>query len=627
MTMSSTSRLPAVLVVCSFLIASSVIVLSARNNSEDGISRFLPAFQSEQELRFFVRDSISGHYLGDASFGSSGERLALDSKGAAHSETNIQVAGVDEADVVKTDGKFIYIASWDRVTVVEAYPVARLSNVSCIHSDDLAASMVSETHASIWGLFVTQRNLVIIWTWSEPQQDPVLYLRADVKVAGTAAGPVTAVSIVDLSDAKDPMIESSLGVSGYPMSARMIDDTVYVIAQQSVWWNEDVGLPQAWTGSHHEEVPMARIHYDPETSDANSFINILSVDTSTGASSYQSVLSGWSSTVYMSESALYLTFPKWDWNTVGVLSDQETGHTTIYKLTVSGLVMSAAGKGEVAGYLNDQYSMDEKDGFLRVTTTNSWSSRACNVFVLNDTLGLVGSLRGIAAGETVTASRFVGDTLYLVTFRSVDPLFVIDLGDPAQPTVLGELTIPGFSSYLHPVDANHILGIGTENGSAKFSLFDVTNPSAPIEESKYVVPGNSWTDASWDPKAVLFDAEKELLVVPIHSYSYDQGFSYTSENYAAVFRVAAEQGIELRGTVSHGQGMMSYYDTFQDYYCYFDYSVTRSLYIADCLYTVSQTMVKANYLSDLSPVGSLVYYVPYHPIPDPIPSYNISRSM
>ena len=626
MNMSNGSRLPAVLVVCSFLIASSVIVLSARDNAEDGLSRFLPAFHSEQELSSFVHDSVSGHYLEDASYGSSEVRLALGSKGAVHSETNIQVAGVDEADVVKTDGKFIYIASSDRVTVVEAFPVSELSNVSCIHSDDLTDTMVGDAHANVWGLFVTQSDLIIIWTWSE-QQRQFLDLEAGVKVASASTGPVTAVSVVDLSDIKDPKIERSFGVSGYPMSARMIGDVVYVIAQQSVWWNEEVGMPQVWTGSDHGDISVDRIHYDPETSDASSFVNVLSIDTSAGASDYESILSGWSSTVYMSESALYLTFPKWNWSTVQMLSDEDTGHTTIYKLVVNGMEMSAAARGEVAGYLNDQYSMDERDGFLRVTTTNSWASRACNVFVLNESLSVAGSLRSIAPGETVTASRFVGDTLYLVTFRSIDPLFVIDLRDPARPSVMGELTIPGFSSYLHPVDANHILGIGTENGSAKFSLFDVGNPFAPIEESRYVVPGNSWTDASWDPKAVLFDAEKELLVVPIHSNSYDQGYSYISENYAGIFTVSAENGIELRGTIPHWQGTGSYYDTNYGYYCYFDYSVSRSLYISDCLYTISQTMVKANSLSDLSPMGSLVYNAPSHPIPDPNAVYDTNRSV
>ncbi len=622
------SKLPAVVLVCSFLIASSVIVLSARESASDGLSRFLPAFQSELQLRQFIEDSASGHYLGNATFGSSGSELrqTFDMSKATHSETNIQVAGVDEADIVKTDGRYIYVASTDRVTVIDAYPAADLSNVSCIHADDLSDPIVPGTYASVWGLFVTDHDLVIIWTMSGPYSQRVDFYPS-VDLVKVPQSPATVISLVDLEDIAHPSVRTSVGISGYPMAARMMGDLVYLVTQDSVWWMEDVRVPQIWTGSSHQEMSFERIHYDPETADANSFVNILTLDTSSGGSDSVSVLAGWSGTVYMSQTALYLTFPKYQWEGVMIMAGgQDTGHTTIYKLAADGLKMSAVARGDVAGYLNDQYSMDEYEGLLRVTTTNSWSARACNVFVMNETLTVIGSIEGLAERETVMASRFVGDTLYLVTFRSIDPLFVIDLKQPTQPTILGELTLPGFSSYIQPVDENHLLGIGTENGSAKLSLFDVTDPFHPFEVTKYVIQGDSWTDAASDPKAVLFDKEKELLVLPIHTYFYE--YCYTSgsstsssESYAGVFRITSES-LELRGKISHDeQGTLGYYSQY-GYYTYYGPEIRRSLYIADCLYTISQTVVKANNLSNLSPAGSLVYFQMSPPtLPEPIPVY------
>lgn len=613
MTMSTPTRLIAAVIVVSLVFVSSVLVVAIKYGDSDGLSRYLPTFQTRGQLKSFIQDSASDDLSYKGSYGGQ-PSLAEDRQLAPHSETNVQVAGVDEVDKVKTDGAYIYIASSDRVTIVNAYPPSELSNVTCIHSDDLSSAIMPEAYVSIYGIFVQPQKLMVIWSMSQPWS--FIDSKPISSEARTDYGPVTMVSAFDLTDIKDPVLDWAVGVSGYPSAARMVGDAVYVISQNSVWWYDDVVLPEVWSGANHVPLALDRIYYDPETMDASSFINVLAVKVSDGQSSCEAILSGWASTIYMSESALYITFPKWQWvvrswdvRTLAV--EEDTGRTTIYKLVVDGLSLTAAARGDVKGFLQDQFSMDEKDGLLRVATSSSWTNRSSNVFVLNEQLNVIGFLEGIAPSEVVTSSRFVGDTLYLVTFRSRDPLFVIDLSKPTKPTVLGELTIPGFSSYLHPVDANHILGIGSENGSVKLSLFDVSDPMKPKEVSKWLDVSNSWSEASWDHKAVLFDSEKQLLVIPIESYEYNyQGLTYTARfsSGAYVFEVSADSGIQLRGVIEHTAGSDGGYS--------YQREVSRSLYIGDYLYTISASLIKVNSLSDLSEVASLEYFesssLPYY---------------
>ena len=213
-------------------------------------------------------------------------------------------------------------------------------------------------------------------------------------------------------------------------------------------------------------------------------------------------------------------------------------------------------------------------------------SRADSVFILDKGLNVTGELTGISPGEGIYSARFVNDTLYLVTFRQVDPLFVIDLSNPASPSMLGQLNVSGFSSYLQPLDSGHLVGIGMQNGSLKLSLFDVTQPSSPREVSTVVIPGWSDSQAMWDPKAVLFDAQTETLAIPMTSYNTDGNF----DSFIMVFDVNATR-IAVRGTVPAGQ--MEY--------------LMRAQFIGDFLYSISDTTIRVNLMSDLSPVNEFIY--------------------
>ncbi|MGQ9588469.1 MAG: beta-propeller domain-containing protein [Thermoplasmata archaeon] len=572
--------------------------------------RFLSSFYTEESLREFLKDSaidVSQGGLGDErySLGTPTELAPKNSEASIpHSSTNVQVAGIDEEDMVKTDGEYIYISGWNGVSVLRAYPPLELANASHIDEKDVIGPGSDDVNVWIKGLYLASKKLVIISEVSSAYYRWVEQLSLN-NTDVIWEGPRTMVSVFDVSDAENPTFEFSYGVSGYPLTSRMIDGRVYLIAQSYTWiYQGDLAIPKLWTGSDSREFRLSNIYYDPETTEANSFLNLLAVDVEAREAKYMSIVAGYASTIYMSYNALYLTIQKWTggWITLDserTPGDEDSTLTTIYKISVNGLSMETTARGEVKGWLLNQFSMDEKDSLLRVATTTSWIEPKNNVYVLDENLDTIGELKGLAPTERIYAARFVGDVLYLVTFRQVDPLFVIDLSLPGDPKVVGELHMPGFCSYLHPVDDDHVLGIGSENWSLKIALYDVSDPANPVEESKFVTSDSSWSLAMHDHKAVLFDLEKELLVIPASSWGWDEFGGSTYKAGAFVFRVSFAEGISLRGIVEHESTSTWWHDC-----------VERSLYIGDYLYTVSDYLVKASSLEDLSEISSVWYNVP-----------------
>ncbi len=287
--------------------------------------------------------------------------------------------------------------------------------------------------------------------------------------------------------------------------------------------------------------------------------------------------------------------------------------TAVHKIALDGLDISYDGSGEVPGYLLNQFSMDENDGYLRVATTTGelWfagtgrTTSGNNLYILDSDLEIVGSVEDLAPGERIYSARFVGDKAYMVTFRQVDPLYVIDLSNPEKPSVLGYLKVTGFSNYLHPYDENHLIGIGHEASlegrqqGLKISLFDVTDFENPIETDKYVFEGTwSYSDAEYDHKAVLFDREKNLLVIPVNTNDYNYN-DYWQGVY--VFDIDAES-IGLRGRIDHQQSFASQNE--KEYYDYQSY-VRRSLYLDNVLYTVSEHKIKANDLQSMNEIKTI----------------------
>ncbi|MGD1061000.1 MAG: beta-propeller domain-containing protein [Methanomassiliicoccales archaeon] len=514
----------------------------------------------------------------------------------SHSTTNIQVEGVDEADCVKTDGTYLFIASADAVSIVRAYPPEAMQNVSKI---DLKGALGLNSSSYVWidGIYLHEDRLMVVAGISEPNY----YSNGSIlsPMIWRVPEDETLVCLFSLSDMQQPLLLGTFGISGYSITSRMIGGFLYSVTQQSIWTQMGLARPTTFGPNGTTDLPATSIRFDPQSTDPSSFINVMAVDVIGLKCESTSLLAGYASTIYTSQDAMYLTFLKYSaipmYNSLSAGGETtsmaqasvEEYNTTIYKLSIDALSVKPAAQGDVPGYMLNQFSMDEKDGRLRVATSSGWmDQQSSSVFILDQHLNVTGELRNIAPGERIYSVRFVDDSLYLVTFRQVDPLFVINLGNPTSPIILGQLNVSGFSSYLQPLDQDHLVGIGMQNGSLKLSLFNVTQSSSPREVGTVVVPGWSNSQAMWDHKAVLFDAQTGTLAIPITSY--DQGGNYSSS--IMVFDVNSTH-IAVRGKVLAGQ--MEY--------------LMRAQFIGNFLYSISDTTIRVNLISDLSQVNEFVY--------------------
>ncbi|HEX7393131.1 MAG TPA: beta-propeller domain-containing protein [Thermoplasmata archaeon] len=572
------------------LCVTAYTVRISEDSAADGI---LPRFTDKAQLAEFLAREASFPDGGQYSFAPDEMSASREdtSAGVPYSQTNVQVLGVDEYDFVKTNGEHIFVSSGQEVSIIDAYPAQDMEKVSSISASDIVAG-AENTSAYVSGLFVSGVRLVVIANIYSNSD----WLYRDAYIAeGTLVDQTrTMVAVFDVSDPANPQLDFSVGISGYDLTCRMVDDTVYVITQTYIRnMGAEVMIPFTYSDAQRSEVDITTIRYDPETPEATAFVNVLAVDLNDGDHESLSVLAGWASTIYMSSDSLYITIQKWTGSVISfedelAPEDPDRTVTSIYRVDLAGTHMSPAAAGDVSGWLLNQFSMDEHESYLRVATTTGWMTPKNAVYVLDHDLDLVGALESLAPDERIYSARFVENKLYLVTFRQMDPLFVIDLSDPSEPEVVGMLEIPGFSTYIHPIDDTHMLGIGQENWTVKLSLFDVSDPANPIEQSKYLLEDVYWSAALYDHKAVLYDAEKELLVIPGYSQIYDGLYRYYTVPSAYVFTVSASEGISLRGIVTHeleGDWGASY--------------IERTMYIGEYLYTVSRSAVQANMLDDL----------------------------
>jgi uncharacterized secreted protein with C-terminal beta-propeller domain len=534
-----------------------------------------------------------------------------------YSTTNIQVAGVDEADTVKTDGKYIYVASNDystgqnHVYVVKADP----------QDPRVIAKITLENNTYLAGIYLSQDSNKLVVIGSEYQvyaYDVAVPAAREAMIYPYRSEVQTFISVYDISDKVHPVLASNFTLSGSYFNSRMIGDYVYAVVSQQAYVLESgvIPLPKVYAETGISDVAPSRIYYSDTAYYADVVNNYFTYTTFVGLNlrddgqklTNMTVLMGGASTMYVSLNNIYVTYPTW--------KSEQGEYTSIYRIRVNRNILTFEAKGSVSGYVLNQYSMDEHNNFFRLATTSQMQSTQNNVYVLDMNLTTVGKIENLALGERIYSARFMGDKGYLVTFRQVDPFFVLDLSNPANPKVAGQLKIPGYSSYLHPYDENYVIGLGKENNTVKLSLFDVTNVYAPTEIAKYIVQGD-YTDsqALYDPKAFLFDKQKELLVIPISINQYGvitpgpidpsgkPGMPTMQGGFwqgAFVFKLTLS-GFELRGGVTHQE------NTTSQYYWYGDYNqmVNRALYIGNTLYTISNAKVKLNSLTDLTQIAEI----------------------
>jgi inhibitor of cysteine peptidase len=533
-----------------------------------------------------------------------------------HSTTNIQVAGVDEADIVKTDGMYVYLASGNKTIIVKAYPPDQAQVLSEI-----------ELEGTVIGIFINGDRLVLF------EQEMPYYLYYDYyddvpAVKESYIGyisPSISIRVYDVSDRENPRLQREVSSDGQYVSSRMIGDYAYVVTNEPVY--EEDGepiLPEIRVDGNETEIPATDIYYSNVSDYYYMYTTIMAIDTQNDDQepTYETILLGASSTLYVSPNNIYLTFPVWGTDILG-REVWDSPRTSIHRLHIEGDEIEYVASGEVPGMVLNQFSMDEYDGYFRVATTTWGETTGNHVYILDMDLNLAGSVEDLAPGETIYSARFMGERGYLVTFKQVDPLFVIDLSDPNHPRELGYLKVTGYSDYLHPYDETHIIGVGKETTDAgefawyqgvKISLFDVSDVGNPREISKLEI-GDRGTDSPvlWDHKAFLFDKSRNLMVMPIlvaevDLSDYPEGvpsWAYGEAVWqgAYVFHVSLSAGIEEKGRITHIEGIA---DPEQgDYYYYSPFAVERSLYIDDVLYTISQAKIKMNDLETLDYINEV----------------------
>lgn len=468
------------------------------------------------------------------------------------STTNNQVQGVDEADRVKNDGKYIYVLSKGSITIVDSNG-----------GQPKTVSKLDVTVYDEWAneFYVSGDRLAVIVSSSKTTESAQL-------------------RIFDISDKKNPTELATVSQSGYVVNSRMVGNTVYLLSNYTVY-SDDIKRNDPATF-----VPC--VGAKPVSAEDISLINdfsyptylvVAAIDLKTGeVTASESVLGG-AENIYCDTDSLYYTFTKYNEDVSGNKT-KFSNRTTIVKLALSAEDITVAADGSVEGVPLNQFSMDEYEGNLRIVTTvdktvttdveytddlavssetsSVESGRSNALYVLDKNLNIIGSITDLAKDERVYSVRFDGEVGYFVTFRQVDPLFTVDLSDPEKPRILGELKIPGFSEYLHPFGKELLFGFGksaTENGlvtGLKLSMFNVADPANVTEQDVTPIDA-AWSEASSNHKAIMVDAGKNLIAfsatddlgrsgVYVYGYTADKGFYERaeltlSEQYAASVRL------------------------------------------------------------------------------------------
>lgn len=480
-------------------------------------------------------------------------------EGVEFSGTNVQETGVDEADIVKTDGRRVYVVSAGQLVVVD------VAGREVLGTADVFDGWRSE-------LFLSGDELLLIgqgWVGGDDVRplEPAaeVTIDSDELIAPPGYGSnSTVIQRIHVAGDGDPEVIETLAVEGDYVSARSVDGVARVIIQSHPQQNFPFVYPQSERGEQVAEqanrqavldseltdwlpsyaitrggtrtdsgllTPCDSVHAPTEFSGFGvTSVLSLAVDGELDASTTTAVLAP-GDTVYASTGSLYVSTTTWlDPGILQSDADWETAwgarRVNIHRFDITGPEAVYTASGSVPGEIRDQFSLSEHEGHLRVVTTTGdpWGeSSESQVRVLQETDGElveVASVGDIGNGEQVQSVRFVGDIGYVVTFRQVDPFYTIDLSDPTDPRVVGELKIPGFSSYLHPIGDGLVLGVGTdatEEGrttGAKVSLFDVSDPADPTEIAVWTAP-DGWNDVGWDHRSFLWWEPESLAVIPV----------------------------------------------------------------------------------------------------------------
>lgn len=478
-----------------------------------------------------------------------------------YSKTNLMTEGVDESDIVKTDGKFIYMLKNNQVTITDIRNGA-LKEVASIRPGMSSAS------GRVLEMYVDGGQLIVI-TQEEKTRMNVSGDNGAVSsninsddIYRIESDSCTAAYIYDVSDPAEPKLEDTIEQDGVYHTSRKIGSILYLFTDYSLKLPEERKKnavteegAKDWIPSVNGETIAADCIYLPEQGNSSLLVSSADVAKKGKIIDMKMIVSA-SVEIYVSNSSIFLYEVDY--------SSTQT-HTKIAKFAMDQGQIQGVDAASVRGEILDSFAVNEYQGYLRVLTTDWQDGRDVNeVYVLDSDMRVAGELSGIAPGERIYSARFLRDTGYFVTYRNTDPLFTVDFSEPEKPQITGELKVTGFSEYLHFWGEDKLLGIGyeTDPGTGeqtglKLSMFDISDPSDVQEESRLVLKGADYSPALYEYKCVLADSEKNLIGFAVESYGEgDAGKSYqvfTYENGAFVRKL--KETLEDYGDISGYRGL------------------------------------------------------------------------
>lgn len=528
---------------------------------------------------------------------------------ADYSETNVQVEGVQEGDIIKNDGKHIFVKTGEALKVIDANPSA----------PKVVATVNVPENTSISEVFLWRSKLVVIG------QNNFYYIMKEYDMKDVPAADYimppryyedrTNVLVYSIENPEKPVLERELLIDGNYLSGREIGGYLYLVNTKYInlyYENPEIPVPYYTDVLKNEkhEFDWKDIRYFPNYIDSRyMYTAAINLNDKTVKPDVDVYLGG-SDTLYVSSDNMFAAVSNYSYDYT-IRQDEPynpkyTSSTVLYKFGLKEGAMDVKGQGQVPGTIINQFSMDEHDGMFRIATTTgqTWGGTSeNNLYILDGNLKMKGRLEGLAPGESIYSTRFVGDRIYMVTFRQVDPLYVIDASDPANPKAAGMLKIPGYSTYLHMVDENHILGFGynteesqwgTVTAGIKLSMFDVTNITSPKETySEIIGRQGTYSELLYNHKALMFSLSKGLMAFPLNR---------TVDNYKTDFNGAYvynvnNDSISFKLKISHAEGDQ-----------YYGNEIQRIIYIGDYLYTFSQNKMQIHSINTNKMVYELNIY-------------------
>ena len=434
---------------------------------------------------------------------------------ADYSQTNVREAGVDEGDVVKTDGSYLYI--------LKSSGSVRIVDIRGTKMKEIAEIQPEKLNESIEDLYLDGDRLMLVTTGYESSME-----EAESDMYTVNRYQYTALTVYDITEREHPEMTGRITQEGDYRQSRKNGDYVYLLTQYSPSLGDSFEDSSVMPLVNEQKLAISDVYLPDQTSQPAYLVaSGINIQDPENVISSKAIVSG-AADFYMSSDNLFICNNNWN---------DGKSSTEILRFACEDGEITAGAMCELPGFLNDTFSLDEYQGYLRVLLTEDSNGESNSLYILDADMQVTGAIRDLADGETIRSARFMGTIAYFVTFRQTDPLFCADLSDPDNPQILSELKLTGFSSYLHPYGDHLLLGVGyeaeEETGSqtgVKLSMFDISEPSQVEELDKYVIKGASYLPSDYDYKAILADGEKNLIGFVcdgeylVFSYDEEKGF-------------------------------------------------------------------------------------------------------